>query len=123
LRWYDPCTPLPASLKPAAGESDTGVFVSINTEDECVTSSLPVPSGVHSLSINPLNWRTDSEQADRSLNLGACFMNGRGEIVREVPAFSGAWIDPARGTIKMADVNPDDFRTAISIAGRGIYHV
>ena len=67
-------------LKMAQGEDDTGVIVSFNSEAEGITESLVVPADTQALGINPLNWKTDSTPADKSLNLGACFTNYDGEI-------------------------------------------
>ena len=72
-------------LKMAQGEDDTGVIVSFNSEAEDVTDSLMIPEGTKTFAINPLNWKTDSTPADKSLNLGACFTNYSGEIKTEIP--------------------------------------
>ncbi|MEG1996779.1 MAG: DUF3089 domain-containing protein, partial [Oscillospiraceae bacterium] len=50
-------------LKMAKSETDTGVIVSFNTESKETTTSLIVPE--KTLSINPLNWKTDSTYAPR----------------------------------------------------------
>lgn len=92
-------------LRMAQGEDDLGVIVAFNSEAEYVTGSLLVPEGVRTLSINPLNWRTDGTPAQASENLGACFTDYSGSIVQEIPGFCGAYLDEERGTLKVPDIN------------------
>ena len=110
-------------LKPAKGEADTGVIISFNTEAEDVTSSRTVGKDVKSISINPLSWRTDSKKADKSLNKGACFTDYDGNIQREVPELTGAYIDAKRGTLKVTDVKAEDYASMSSVFGKGVYHI
>lgn len=70
-------------LKPAESESDTGVIISFNSEAESIDNSLTVPRGTKTLAINPLNWKTGGTAADKSLNLGACFTDYDGNIIKE----------------------------------------
>ena len=110
-------------LKMAQNESDTGVIVSFNSEDPTVTESLLVPEGVRTLSINPLNWKTDSTPADKSQNLGACFTGYSGEVQEEIPQMTGAYIDPVRGTLKVTDIREAMYPPQIAIFGPGVYHL
>ena len=110
-------------LKMAVGESDTGVIVSFNSEAEDITDSLMIPEGTKAFAINPLNWKTDSTPADKSLNLGACFTDYSGEITSEIPELTGAYIDETRGTLKVPDVSPEDYPAGLSIFTDGIYHL
>ena len=80
-----------------------------------------VPEGVRTLSINPLNWRTDSTYADKSLNIGACFTDYSGSITKEIPKLTGAYLDPERGTLKAVDVDPADYSN--SLFPDGVYHL
>lgn len=80
-------------LRPAAGELDTGVVVSWNTE--APGTGYPVFSG--GICINPLNWRTDGVPAGRAANLGAVFFDRTGAVEREIPGFCGAAVDAKRG--------------------------
>ena len=105
-------------LLPAKGRTDTGVFISYNTEAPSVVESVMVPKGVKTYSINPLNWRTDSRKASASLNLGACFVDGYGEIYSEIPNLTGAYLDPERGTLKAT--NPENLW--YEVRDPGIYH-
>lgn len=110
-------------LKPASSELDTGVIISFNSEAPFISNSLIVPAKTVAVGINPLNWRTDSSYADKSLNKGACFTDYSGKIVAEKPNLTGAYLDPSRGTLKLKDISPDDYPPAISIFERGVYHV
>jgi len=50
----------------------------------------------NALCTNPLNWRTDSEYADKSLHLGRVDIHVDGKI-EETPHFTDAWIDTDSG--------------------------
>lgn len=108
-------------LKMAQGEDDTGVIVSFNSEAEGVEESLIVPNGAKTLGINPLNWKTDSTVADKSLNLGACFTKYSGAIKQEIFALTGAYLDAERGTLRVTDINPSEYSN--SLFPEGVYHL
>lgn len=108
-------------LKMAQGEKDTGVIVSFNAEAPGVEESLIVPKNVKTLGINPLNWKTDSSPADRSLNEGACFTDYSGEIAQELPQLTGGYLDESRGTLRVTDVDPADYSNALF--PDGVYHL
>lgn len=106
-------------LRPAQGESDTGVFISWNTESADTHGSFLVPPGARAYCINPLNWRTDATPAPAEANLGACYkihdLNAPA-----IPAHCGAVINPERGTLN--PVFAGDAPPA-KLFGRGIYHI
>lgn len=108
-------------LRMAEGADDTGVIISFNSEAEGVDGSIVVPEGVKTLGINPLNWRTDSEPADRSLNEGACFIDYSGEIKSEIAGLTGAYLDAERGTLKVTDIDPEEYSN--SLFPEGVYHL
>lgn len=108
-------------MRMAKGESDTGVIVSFNSESEETEDSLLVPRGVSSYGINPLNWTTDGTPAPASMNLGACFTDYSGEIVKEKPALTGARMKKRRGTLVPTDVSPDEYPAILF--ERGVYHL
>ena len=110
-------------LKMAQGADDIGVIVSFNSEAESITDSLLIPRGMSTLSINPLNWQTDSTPADKSLNLGACFPDDEGNISLEIPRLTGAYLDDSRGALKVTDVSPDQYPSAIDLFEEGVYHL
>ena len=108
-------------LKMASGEDDTGVIISFNSEAVGITDSIMVPSGTKTLGINPLNWKTDSTPADKSLNKGACLTRYSGEIKKELPELTGAYLDENRGTLIVPDINPSDYSN--SLFPDGVYHL
>lgn len=110
-------------LVPAQGEEDTGVIITFNSEAESIDDSLIVPRGTKTLSVNPLIWRTDTQPADRSENLGACFTDYSGAVTEEIDQFTGAYIDPVRGTLKVPDVMPEEYPAGLPIFEDGIYHL
>ena len=110
-------------LRPAQGADDTGVIVSFECEAEGVTETFIVPEGMRALSINPLNWRTDSAPASKEENLGACFTDYSGSIVTDAGALCGAYIDPARGVLKVTDVSPEDYPAVVTGLPEGAYHI
>lgn len=108
-------------LKPAKTEDDKCVFVCFSTEAPFIDKSLIVP--YKTLSINPLNWKTDSTFAGKSLNKGAVFTDYDGNITKEIPELTGAYICPHRGTLKATDINPDDYPPVLDIFESGEYHI
>ena len=108
-------------LIPAISETDTGVIVSFNSEDKDIKSSLIVGEDEKTYSINPLNWKTTSEIADKSLNKGACYTDYSGNIKEEIPELTGAYIDEKRGTLKVTDIAKEDYPG--KLFDDGIYHL
>lgn len=105
-------------LKTAQGEDDTGVIIVYDCEAEDVKSSLVVPEGKKTRSINPLNWKTDPTPADRSLNKGSLMNDGT-----ETANLTGCYIDPERGTLKVTDVSKGDYPPGPSCFSEGEYHI
>lgn len=110
-------------LKSAEGESDTGVIITFTTEAEDVTESVFIPADVKTLAINPLNWKTDGEKAGKEMNLGACFTDYEGTILKEIPELTGAYLDGKRGTLKVTDIDPAEYSNTLSILAPGVYHL
>lgn len=108
-------------LKMAQSAGDTGVIVSFNSEAKFIDTSIIVPE--KTIGINPLNWRTDSTPADKSLNKGTVFTNYEGNIISERAALTGCYLDNKRGTLKVTDISPDDYLPGLAMFERGIYHV
>ena len=108
-------------LMPAMSETDTGVIVAFNSEDKEITSSLIVGENEKTYSINPLNWKTTSEIADKSLNKGACFTDYSGTVKQEIPNLTGAYIDEKRGTLKVTDIKSEEYPG--KLFDDGIYHL
>lgn len=105
-------------LKTAQGEDDTGVIIAYDCEAGDVKSSLVVPEGTRTRSINPLNWKTDSTPADKTLNKGSVMKDGQ---MKE--QLIGCRIDPDRGTLKVTDVAADDYPPGPSCFAKGEYHI
>jgi hypothetical protein len=110
-------------LRPAAGPDDFGVVISFDCEAPEVTDTYVNPVGQKALSINPLNWKTDSTPADKSENLGACFMGYDGSIKQEVQGLCGCYIDPERGALKVTDIDSADYPNKVPALPKGSYHV
>lgn len=112
-------------IVPASGETDTGVVVSFECEDGNVTDSLTVPAGTKMISINPLNWRTDSKFAPRSLNKGSVTQDSKtGAITSVEVGKHGAYIDPNRGTLIVSNLgNIDDYFTIGGLFPTGSLHL
>ncbi len=105
-------------LKTCQGESDTGVIIVYDCEAEDVKTSLIVPEGTKTRSVNPLNWKTDSTPADKSLNKGSIMEDGS-----ETANLTGCYIDPVRGTLKVTDVARGDYPPGPSCFAEGEYHI
>lgn len=105
-------------IVPARGEKDLGTVVSFDCEDGSLQETIIIPAGVRTLSVNPLNWRTDGTPADRSLNLGAVMSTG----AEPVPGLCGAYIGD-RGELVVTDVNAGDYPPGLDLFPTGAYHV
>lgn len=110
-------------LKVAISATDQKVIISFNTEAIDVKSSFVVKEGEYSNSINPLSWKRDNLVADKELNLGAVFLDTYGNIKNTIENFSGCYIDKDRGTLKVTDVNKEDYPSKISFIEDGVYHL
>ena len=96
-------------LKFAAGETDTGVIVSWNTEGpENVEQNAPNAATLpHAISINPLNWKLDDTYAPADENLGSLIPDEKtgGTEIGDLGA--DAQVVPDRGiVVTNADYNP-----------------
>ncbi len=106
---------------PAEKADDTGVTIVFNTEAPEITESLLVPKAMKSICINPFNWRTDATPAGKEENLGGKLINPYGKVDRELGAITGGYIDLKRGTVKVPDIDPQEFKGLIF--QDGIYHI
>ena len=105
-------------IVPASGETDTGTVISFDCENGNVKETIIIPEGMKALSINPLNWKTDSTPADKSLNLGAVFEEG-GE---PVPGLCGAYIGE-KGELIVTDVTAEEYPPRLNDFPEGSFHV
>jgi len=82
-------------LKMASGETDTGVIITFEAEGPDNDPCFPILGGT--LSINPLNWKTDGTPAGVELNLGSVEVSGG--VQTKVAGKADATIDLVRGSI------------------------
>lgn len=109
-------------LRPAQGETDTGVFVAWNTEASSVKGSFLVPAGVRAYCINPLNWRTDAVEVPAEANKGARFtITDLTAPAR--PGFCGAVINSERGTLNPLFAEGVEIPGKLMLFGGGVFHV
>ncbi|MEG0292325.1 MAG: DUF3089 domain-containing protein [Anaerovoracaceae bacterium] len=96
-------------LKFAKNAYDTGVLVSYNTEAEFFNGKTPI---VHdnALTINPLNWRRDDEEATSQENLGELMLNGQGKYVVKIPGTKDAIINKERGTLMCSTADATKYK-------------
>ena len=106
-------------LSMARGEKDTGVIISFNAVD----ARMEMPD-TKELSINPLNWKTDSTPAPAKKNLGMVTANTWGVETSETPAYCGAYIDSANGRLVVTDIEGQDelFGADNGVFRKGDYH-
>jgi len=105
-------------LKIAEAEDDIGVIITYNTQSESVTGSPVLLPNANC--VNPLNWKTTSEYAQKELNLGAVFFKGNGEIDSIVGQFTDAWIDD-NGALVTGTPNVNAYSS--DIFPIGVYHM
>ncbi|WP_034467473.1 DUF3089 domain-containing protein [Butyrivibrio proteoclasticus] len=111
-------------IVPAKGETDTGVVISYECETGKVTESISIPAGTKTLSINPLNWRTDSVKADKSLNKGTVTQDSKTGAITSVEVGKyGAYIDPVKGSLIVTDIDPELYPAVLDIFPEGSLHL
>ena len=105
-------------IVPASGEDDIGTVVAFDCEDGTLTGTIVIPEGVRTMSVNPLNWKTDDTPADKILNKGAVMGTG----AEPVPGLCGAYIG-RRGELVVTDIEKEDYPPGLDIFPEGAYHV
>ncbi|MCR5403606.1 MAG: DUF3089 domain-containing protein [Butyrivibrio sp.] len=111
-------------IVPATREDDLGVVISYDCEDGHVKGTFIIPEGTKAISINPLNWRTDSVVASKKLNKGSVTQDSKtGAITSVTPHMCGAYIDPVRGSLIVQDINTTDYPPVLDIFPEGSYHL
>ena len=105
-------------IVPASGGDDIGTVVAFDCEDGTLTGTIVIPEGVRTMSINPLNWKTDDTPADKILNKGAVMGTG----AEPVPGLCGAYIG-RRGELVVTDIEKEDYPPGLDIFPEGAYHV
>ena len=106
-------------LKMAQGEKDTGVIVSY----DCMDQSAVKPQ-VKVLSINPLNWKTDSTPAEAQANRGYVATDTYGNVRQEISAFCGGYLDEKSGILIPTGIEkPEQYAAkGIKVVPDGSYH-
>ena len=105
-------------IVPASGEDDIGTVVAFDCEDGTLTGTIVIPEGVRTMSVNPLNWKTDDTPADKILNKGAVMGTG----AEPVPGLCGAYIG-RRGELVVTDIEKEDYPPGLDIFPEGAYHI
>lgn len=118
----EPDTAEHPQLRPAQGETDTGVFVAWNTESCDTKGSFLVPQGVKAHCINPLNWCTDATPAPAERNKGARFTIEDLDAP-VLPAHCGAVINAERGTLNPVFAHETDSPHKLLLFGNGVFHI
>jgi len=101
---------------PATGPADTGVIISYNTQAPGTTGSPVLLDGA--TCINPLNWKADATPADKALNLGAVFYDNHGKLIKDVPGYCGATVNPKTGALETTPPEKVD----VGSFPEGVYH-
>ena len=118
--WYD----AHPNLHPAQGKDDIGVVISFDAETPEVTDSMVLKKGTEYVSINPINWKTDSTRANARENLGYVLVSGSGKIKNEIPGFCSAYLDDTeRHALKVDDINYLEYSNQVAYLPVGSYHV
>ena len=106
-------------LKMAQGEKDTGVIVSYDCMDQTA-----VKPETKVLSINPLNWKTDSTPASAEANRGFVATDTYGNVRQEIAAFCGGYLDEKSGILIPTGIeNPEKYAAKdIKVVPDGSYH-
>ena len=110
-------------LRMAKDSVDTGVAICFNSVAD--TGAVSPLLTRNQMCINPLNWRTDAVEADKTQNLGAVFLNPDGTVSREIPCFTGACIDTLKHVLVLPEPPPSAYFIPViaSLFPEGNYHV
>ncbi|MBQ3786508.1 MAG: DUF3089 domain-containing protein, partial [Lachnospiraceae bacterium] len=115
-------------MKPATGETDTGVIISYECEDDrqpTMSENFVIPNGVKAIAINPLNWKSDSTKASKELNIYSCnfYKKGDKKAYWEGTKYCGAYIDAERGCLKVTDLAQEDDLIFLPALGSASLHL
>ncbi|MBR0149584.1 MAG: DUF3089 domain-containing protein [Lachnospiraceae bacterium] len=115
-------------MKPAEGETDTGVIISYECEDDrqpTMSENFVIPNGVKAIAINPLNWKSDSTKASKELNIYSCnfYKKGDKKAYWEGTKYCGAYIDDERGCLKVTDLAQEDDLIFLPALGSASLHL
>ena len=108
------------TVRMAQRADDTGVVISYNAVDERALAK-----GIRELSINPLNWQTDSTLATRDQNRGFVLVDKDGKVTDERKNYCGAYLDKDTGRLVVSDMeDPNELYDADNAPfAKGDYHL
>ncbi|MDR0970165.1 MAG: DUF3089 domain-containing protein [Lentimicrobiaceae bacterium] len=108
---------------PAKDSVDIGVVVSFNSVADTRAICAILDGSI--MTINPLNWETDSTYAPKDKHLGFVLFDEKGTIKSDVKHLFGAYIDPKTKALIVDGANPDDYYIDVlkELFPKGNYHV
>ncbi len=110
------------NLMPARSMRDVGVIVTYDCEAKGVESTNIFDRYTKSYVINPINWKTDETLASNYSNLGSCFFDEDGNMIREEKELCGCYVEPKRGSLKVQGLTVQDYPPKIRGFQEGAYH-
>ena len=104
-----------------AGQPAAGQARQIQPAAEEVAEQSPSKA----LSINPLNWKTDSTEASKEMNRGYVVTDTYGNVKEEIPAFCGAYIDEKTGILVATGIDdPEKYAVkGLGVLPDGSFHL
>ena len=118
----DAATPLTGAGQPAA---EAGVAAPAEEAEQPAAAQTEAQSPNKALSINPLNWKTDSTEASKEMNRGYVVTDTYGNVKEEIPAFCGAYIDEKTGLLVATGIDdPEKYAVkGIGVLPDGSFHL
>ena len=111
----------PSQEQPAAGQAQPSQEQPATAQAQSAQEQLSTKA----FSINPLNWKTDSTEAPRELNLGYVVTDTYGNVKEEILGFCGAYIDEKTGILVATGIeDPDKYAVkGIGVLPDGSFHL
>ena len=109
-----------------AGQQAAGAATAPATEaEQPAAAQTEAQSPNKALSINPLNWKTDSTEASKEMNRGYVVTDTYGNVKEEIPAFCGAYIDEKTGLLVATGIDdPEKYAVkGIGVLPDGSFHL
>lgn len=107
-------------LRTARGACDTGVIISYNSQAPGKVKS-PFTGNSEYYCINPVNWRTDSQVAQKQEHKGSRFFDRKSGKAVDRKSFIQATVDPSAGALIVTPAEPGKYDTRV--LGQGVYHM
>ena len=111
----------PSQEQPAAGQAQSSQEQPATAQAQSAQEQLSTKA----FSINPLNWKTDSTEAPKELNLGYVVTDTYGNVKEEILGFCGAYIDEKTGILVATGIeDPDKYAVkGIGVLPDGSFHL